>query len=210
MFLSRSSRSPAARGVAEVVLVLAVSLGFSACWVTSINPLYEKSTTGISQRDPEIVFEPSLVGSWVDVSDPCGTVTITSEDNEVYEVRSGSSGDKRCSESPTSLQARLLKLGTHYFMDISPMDDDVCAMCLPRHQVVLAEFDKTTLSLVPIDSDWLQRAVATKTVTLATLADNADTITASSRDLKAFCRKYAEDKEVFRADSNDAARLRRK
>lgn len=206
---SSHTRNPVRR-ILGAVLVLALSLGLSGCWVTSLNPLYEENTSEISQKDPDIVFEPSLIGSWVDTSDRCVTLTIASEDNEVYELRSRSTGEKGCNESPSNLQARLVKLDNHYFMDLSPMEDDVCPMCLPQHQIFLAQFDKAKLSLTPIDGDWLKKALATKTVTFATVAGHPETITSSSKDLKAFCRRYAEDKEVFRTDSSDGARLVRK
>ncbi|MGB8470373.1 MAG: hypothetical protein WCD71_09455, partial [Candidatus Sulfotelmatobacter sp.] len=67
-----------------------------------------------------------------------------------------------------------------------------------------------TLTIIPIDSDWLKKAIAAKTVTLATMPDDSDTLVASTKDLKAFCRKYAGDKEVFRPDSPDVSRLTRK
>ena len=83
----------------------------------------------------------------------------------------------------------LVKLDSHYFLDLSPVDADVCALCLARHEIYLAKFDKTTFSITPIDSDWLKKSLEAKTVTLATVAGDLDTITASSKDLKAFCRE---------------------
>ena len=94
-----------------------------------------------------------------------------------------------------------MKLDTYYFLDISPMSDDVCDMCLAKHNIFLAKFDKVTLSLTPIDSDWLKKSLAAKTVAVATLGDDSDTITASSKDLKAFCRTFAENKGVFKPES---------
>ena len=74
-------------------------------------------------------------------------------------------------------------------------------MCVAKHSVLLTRFDKATLSLSPVDSDWLKRSLTAKTVSLATLAGDTDTITASSKDLKAFCRKFAENTEVFKPES---------
>ena len=92
-----------------------------------------------------------------------------------------------------------MKLDAYYFLDVSPIADDVCDMCLAKHDIFLVKFDRTTLSLTPIDSDWLKKSVEAKTVTLATLAGDTDTITASSTELKAFCRKFAENTEVFKS-----------
>jgi hypothetical protein len=79
------------------------------------------------------------------------------------------------------------------------MEDDVCDMCLAKHDILLVKFDKTTLSFTPIDSDWLKTSLQAKTVTLATVAGDTDTITASSKELKAFCRRFAENTEVFKS-----------
>jgi hypothetical protein len=74
-------------------------------------------------------------------------------------------------------------------------------MCLAKHDIFLARFDKSTLSITPIDADWLKKSLAAKRVTLATLGDDPYTITASSRDLKAFCRRFAGNKNVFKPES---------
>jgi hypothetical protein len=97
----------------------------------------------------------------------------------------------------THTQARLVKLDNHYFFDISPINDDVCDMCRAVHNIFLVKWDKTTLSLTPIDSDWLKKSIAAKTLNIGTLSGDTDTITASSKDLKAFCRKFADDARVF-------------
>jgi len=51
------------------------------------------------------------------------------------------------------------------------------------------------------DSDWLGKSLAAKTVALATLPDDSDTLTASTPDLRVFCRNFAGNKAVFRPDS---------
>jgi hypothetical protein len=118
--------------------------------------------------------------------------------DETYDLQSKEQGEG-CSEDKIRLQARLVKLDTHYFLDVSPMDDAVCDMCLAKHNIFLAKFDKLMLSLTPIDSDWLKKSLEAKTVTLATAAGDTDTITASSRDLKAICREFADNTEAFKS-----------
>lgn len=201
-------RSSAIRRYVATVLALAGLLVLPGCWVTSINPLYEEDISG---KDPDVVFDQSLVGSWVEVGDKCpAPLTITAKDG-VYDLQSAGKGEGcRDSLSPSHFQARLVKLDAHYFLDISPTAEDVCDMCIARHNILLVEFDKTALTITPIDSDWLKKAIAAKTVTLATMPDDSDTLIASTRDMKAFCRKYAGNKEVFRPDSTDVDRLVRK
>jgi hypothetical protein len=191
------------------VLALTALLVLPGCWVTSINALYEDGF--LSSKDPDVVFDQSLIGSWSEIGDKCpAPLTITAKDG-VYDLQSTGKGEG-CSDSlsPSHYQARLVKLDAYYFLDISPIADDVCDMCIARHNIFLAKFDKATLSIIPIDSDWLKKAIAAKTVSLATMPDDSDTLVASSKDLKAFCRKYAGDKGVFRPDSTDADTFMRK
>ena len=192
--------------------MLAATLALSGCWVTSINPLYQETTIDNLRKDPDIAFEPSLIGSWVVTGDKCtAPMVIQSEDKEVYDFERKAEG-AGCTESDVSthMQGRLVKLDHYYFLDMYPLVADVCSMCLPKHDIFLTKFDKNSLSFVPIDSDWLKKAIAAKKVKLATLADDTDTITASSKDLKAFCRRYAEDKEAFKPDPNHGDTLTRK
>jgi hypothetical protein len=208
MSLSGIVRSGIVLKFTRIALVLAWLLVLSGCWVTSINPLYEDDS---SSKDPDVVSDQNLIGSWIEVGGKCtAPLTITAKDG-VYDLQSTGKGEG-CSDSvsPSHHQARLVKLDAYYFLDISPMAEDVCDMCIARHNILLAEFDKTTLTITPIDSDWLKKAIAAKTVTLATVPDNSDTLVASTKDLKTFCRKYAGDKEVFRPDSAEVDRLTRK
>jgi hypothetical protein len=75
-------------------------------------------------------------------------------------------------------------------------------MCLPIHWIFLARLDKDLLSLTPIDSDWLKKALEQGVVTLATMPGDTDTLVASPKDLKAFCRKYADNNQAFAPSPN--------
>jgi hypothetical protein len=185
-----------------IALALAALLVLPGCWVESINPLYEDGF--LSSKDPDVVFDQNLIGSWIVVGDNCeAPVTITAKD-DVYDLQSTErSEDEGCAESDklSHDQARLVKLDNYYFLDLSPMAEEVCARCLAKHDIYLAKFDKSTLSITPIDSDWLKKALTAKKITLATLGDDPDTITASSRELKTFCRRFAGNKMVFKPES---------
>ncbi len=190
--------------VAAPALALAAMLVLPGCWVTSINGLYDEGSIDDPHDDPDLAFDQSLVGSWTKVGDECTTpLTITSK-NGVYDLQSTGKGEG-CGDSdkPSRYQSRLVKLDTHYFLDVSPLPDNVCDMCLAQHNIFLVKLVKDTLALTPIDSDWLKKSLAAKTVTLATVAGDSDTITASSGELKAFCRRFAEDKAAFKPDSTE-------
>jgi hypothetical protein len=208
MSFSGIVRSRAILRYAAIALALAGLLVLPGCWVTSINPLYDED---FSSKDPDVVFDQSLIGSWIEVGDKCSSPTTITAKDGVYDLQSTGKGEG-CGDSvtPSHFQARLVKLDAYYFLDISPMTEDVCDMCIARHNILLAKLDKTTLSTTPLDSDWLKKAIAAKTVTLATMPDDSNTLIESTKDLKAFCRKYAGDKEVFKPDSKDASTLMRK
>jgi len=202
MYFSGLVRFRAVLKGAAVLLAFAGLLVLPGCWVESINPLYEEGTWDNPVEDHDVVYDPALIGSWIEVGDNCdATLTITAKDG-VYDLQSIDESEGCAASDKTShSQARLVKLDNYYFLDLSPMAEEVCARCLAKHDIYLAKFDKSTLSITPIDSDWLKKTLAAKKIALATLGDDTDTITASSRDLKAFCRKFAGNKRAFKPES---------
>jgi hypothetical protein len=187
---------------AAIALVLAALLVLPGCWVVSIHGLYEEPSIDSPRQDPDLVFDQSLTGSWSATEDKCTTLLTIASKDEVYDLQSTEQGEG-CSDAGKKdhRQGRLVKLDTYYFLDVSPLPDDVCEMCLAEHWIFLVRFDKDTLSFTAIDSDWLKKSLAAKKVALATLPDDSDTIIASSKDLKAFCRKFAGNKAVFKPES---------
>jgi hypothetical protein len=185
---------------ARIALALAGLLVLPGCWVSSINPLYDEGTIDHPHDDSDVVFDQSLIGSWTATEGKCTTLLAIAASDQGYDMQSADQGEG-CSENKAHRHAQLVKLGTHYFLDVEPMPAEVCDMCAGKHDILLTKFDKTMLSLTPIDSDWLKKSLAAKTVTLATVAGDTDTITASPKDLKAFFRKFAENKKAFKPES---------
>jgi hypothetical protein len=183
---------------AGIILVLAGLLVLPGCWVESINPLYEDSF--LSSKDTDVIVDQRLTGSWgAAVEEKCTVTLIVSAKDDVYDLESTQHGEGCDNQGKKSRQqARLVKLDTHIFLDVSPMPDDVCEECLAKHTIYQIKIDKDSFSLTPIDSDWFKNALEQKKVALATLADDSDTLTASTKDLKAFCRKYADDPAAFK------------
>jgi hypothetical protein len=201
MSLSAASCSSNIPRISGISLILAALFVLPGCWVTSINPLYEESTIfNLHPNDPDVILDQGLVGSWTTTEDKCPTLLTISAKDTTYDVHWVEQGDG-CSKDNYHRQARLVKLDTHYFLDVSPMDDAVCDLCAAKHVILLVKLEKATLSLTQIDSDWMKKSIEAKTVTLSTVAGDTDTITASSKDLKGFCRQFAENKEVFKPES---------
>jgi hypothetical protein len=189
-------------------LVIAGLLVLTGCDVMSIHPLYED----VSPKDPDIVLDKDLAGSWSMTDGKCTTtLTVTAKD-EIYDFRAVEEGGG-CSDigKETRQEARLVKLDGYYFLDVSPRPEDVCVACLALHWISLARFDKDTLSLTPIDSDGLNELLRAGTVHLKTLPEDPKLLiperpmmlTALSKDLKNFCRKFAGNKKVFKPESTE-------
>ncbi|HTS38217.1 MAG TPA: hypothetical protein VMH04_21265 [Candidatus Solibacter sp.] len=178
-------------------MALATLLALSGCWVTSLNGLDEG---GSFASDADRVFEPALLGSWILSGEDCeGAVQITAK-NGVYQWQMSGEGTG-CDDKPGKYdyyESRLFKLDNHYFLDQTARDSDVCEMCIAIHWIFLLQLEKDSFTLIPIDDEWLKAAVEQKSTSLPTMADNTDMITASPKELKAFCRKYADDREVFK------------
>jgi hypothetical protein len=188
------------RRVTGLLLSIAASLVPSGCWVESINPLYEEGTLERPREDADLAFDQKLTGIWRASDEKCTTILSITAQDQIYDMQSSEQGDE-CSEDKTHRQARLVKLAQHRFLDVSPTDDAVCDMCVAKHDIFLLKFDEYSLALTPMDSDWMQKAIAAKRVRLGTLPHDSDTLTASSSELKAFCRKYADNEAVFKPDS---------
>ncbi|MFZ0772645.1 MAG: hypothetical protein WCA49_21380 [Candidatus Sulfotelmatobacter sp.] len=190
MSISGLVRSGIVPRIVAIGFVLACLVLMSGCPVKSLNGLDEGG------NDPDIVLDARLVGTWPSVGEKCtSTLTITAHE-KVYswQVVDCESNKK------TSYEARLFKLDQHYFLDMTAPSEEVCDLCIGIHLIYSVQFEKDSVALAPLDYDWFKKAVQKKRVSLATLPDDPGTITSPPKDLKAFCRKYADNKEAFKPD----------
>ena len=190
------------------MLALAGLFVLPGCWVYSVEPLYEEN---LGHPDPDLTFDQTLVGSWLnmDTDNDCLWTLVVAAEQQVYELTMVPASNCKGEEKTTRYEGHLLKLDKHLLLDVAPNSADVCDLCLRRHTFFLISQENHTLALIPVNDDWLNAAIAQKKVTLAHLVDdrgmrevtNDVTLTASSRDLKAFVRRYANDKVAFKPDS---------
>ena len=171
-------------------LVLACLVLLSGCPEKSVNGLDEGS------NDPDMVYDARLVGRWPDVHEKCTSILTITAHEKVYrwQVVDCESNKK------TSYEARLFKLDQHYFLDMTAPQEEVCDLCVGIHLIYLVRFENDSVALAPLDYDWFKTALQKKRVKLTTLPDDPGTITSSAKHLKAFCRKYADNKEAFKPD----------
>ncbi len=176
----------------------AVAIGFVLTCLVLMSGCPEQSLNGLDEgsNDPDMVFDARLVGVWPIADGKCSsTLTITAHE-KVYTFQSVDCESKK----KTAYEGRLFKLDEHYFLDMATPSAEVCDLCIGIHLIYLVQFEKDSLALAPLDSDWFKTAVQKKGVDLTTLPDDPGTITSSAKELKAFCRKYADNKEAFRLD----------
>ena len=91
--------------IAGVVFVVAGLFVLPACWVESINPLYEESTIDhLVSEDHDVVFDQSLMGSWSVTDEKCTTLLTIASKGKDYDVQSTEQGGgmQRGQVPPTS------------------------------------------------------------------------------------------------------------
>jgi hypothetical protein len=205
--------------IAEIILALAGVLLLPACWVYSLNPLYDSIVT----RDPDLVFDQTLIGIWTHIDGSCQwTLTVGTSPN-AYQMTLAPGEGCSSDETTKSYDAHLVRLDTHRFLDVAARSDQVCDLCLPLHSIFLLQQESDSLALIPLDITWMTQALNSKRVVLPQLprqhstrpakvltASDAVYLTASSADLKKFVSKYANDKAAFRADSDAVVKFKRK
>src|SRR5271167_590239 len=67
--------------IAVTILVFAGLIGLAGCWVFSIYPLYEEN---LAKPDPDLIFDPTLVGSWLATDKDCQWVLTISDWKQVF------------------------------------------------------------------------------------------------------------------------------
>jgi hypothetical protein len=190
MSISGLAQSGFVRRIAAIGFVFACLILMSGCPVTSLNGLDE------GNNDPDMVFDARLLGAWSDVGEKCASIVTITAHEKVYSFQSVDCE----SNKKTSYEGHLFKLDEHYFLDMAAPSAEVCDLCIGIHLIYLVHFEKDSFALAPLDSDWFKAAVEKKSVDLAALPDDPSTITSPAKDLKAFCRKYADNKEAFKPD----------
>jgi len=204
--------------IASVVLAAAGLLALPGCWVYSTEPLYEEH---LPKPDPDLIFDQTLVGSWGQVQNDCPWILTILGNQQAFELTMAPGPECKTEDKATRYEGHLVNLDKHRFLDIAAQSDDVCDLCLPLHTFLLVSQENDNLVLVPIDLDWMTQALTAKKVVLdhlqrkessheVLIAHDAVVLTASSKELKEFARKYADDKAVFKSDSDATLKFRRR
>jgi hypothetical protein len=193
------------------ILILGSLLSLTGCWVYSVQPLYEENAT---PPDPDLTFDQSLLGSWIQTEKECAWNLTISGDRRSYELNMAPGPECKSEDKPSRYEGHLLKLGGMEVIDVTPESGDVCDLCLPLHSFLLVMLQNDTLTFVPIDHGWLVQAMKDNKVHMAELARRGPyepvVLTSSSKQLKQFVNRYVGDKSAFNSEAEHGLTYKRK
>lgn len=178
------------------VALLGVALAVMGCGTPSVHPIYSK--------DYPPVTEPGLVGTWKQ-SDADTTYTVTRA-GEGYRLLARDKKEGAGEVKEWAFTVRLVKIGDRAYADFyaeqkerEALDEKWGPLFVPTHLFAQWTLVGDALAVRFIDRDWLEKAMASKSVTLASTRLNKDTIliTAETAELQAFLKKYGGDTSAF-------------
>jgi hypothetical protein len=159
--------------------------------IPSLQPLFTDKTT---------VFDPALVGVWEQENAESTWAFARNESNTyslTYTDNKGKSGH---------FEARLVRLGDNYFLDLFPEDPKQIENAyykfhlLPVHTFLKASLDASTMQLAGMDPNWLKRQLdADPMIVRHATVNNMIVLTDSPEELQKFVRRHVEDKDAFSA-----------
>jgi hypothetical protein len=135
----------------------------TAPWYRSI--LYMKASL---QKIPTSFCKRAPFGTWFERNqERVTTVTIASDDHASVQ-------GKGCSGPGEKIrpQARLIKLGAYYFVDMLPRPDDVRDTSFVPHQIFLTTFAADMITLMPIDAEGVRALLSARKLKLSIVPED--------------------------------------
>ncbi len=183
-------------------LVAVVAALLTAC-VPSLNPLY---------TDADLTVDDALTGLWYD-SDGASWYFERSDGPSyrlTYSPKLAGVPLQERPGRPGHFVAHLVRLGNDLFLDLYPdsypdgpdLGNDLLAFHLvPAHTFSRIWIERDSLRLGMMDPDWLDAALDSGEIELAhKRGDEGILLTASTAELQAFARSFAEHPEAFGAE----------
>jgi hypothetical protein len=171
-----------------IILGCAAAAALSGCYVQSIQPYYTDAT---------VVFDSTLVGTWVSDEDDQYVFTLSDTTHGTYTLTS-EQGD-----APARFQAVLVELGGADFLDIypeAPQTENTIYVdhLLRMHDLLKLKMDADTLFVSGFDAEWLQNAIDKKRIRISNVPlDGAILLTGPTSELQTFVAKYAKTPAAF-------------
>jgi hypothetical protein len=184
----------------------AAILAAASC-VPSLQPLFE---------DEDLIFEPGLLGSWTGEDGPdrwtfergAGRLYRLTAAQSEFETGGGRDKPARIPGQAMAFVGRLGRLGGRLFLDLTPDEsgpppvrNELYNMhIVPAHTFWRVRIAGDELTLEPFSPDWLGGALKEGRLKIAHVRTGGRVIlTASTAELQAFIRTYADDADAFPA-----------
>lgn len=182
-----------------ILLTVAGIQVLSSCTIFSLHPLYEAG---------DLIEEPELIGQWQETSDGKEYISFEKFKDKKYLFKYLEKKPDKNSDTEVdsvSFEAGLLKVGTHYFLDLYPWYEDgrdeswyLFRNFIPTHAFLKIEWEGQHMILYLFDYDQMTKLFEQNRIRIKhEMVGDFIVITASTRDLQRFIRKYADDPEAF-------------
>ena len=164
------------------VALLGIALLLMGCPARSLFPLFVQQ---------ELVFNPDLLGTWVD------------SDKEEYTFLKSGGGDydvlvRDKDGSVQLLSAKLGQLGGSWFLDSSPGGKNNDYHLLPVHVITRIWLRGDTLKTASLEGNYLKDAIAAGKLTIPHALDGNDILlTASTKELQQLVLRLADVDAAF-------------
>ena len=145
-----------------------------------------------------VIFDPAVVGAWMDDMDGKETYLIVPDGDKAYEVVYTSKGDPAL-----KFQGSLVDVNGIRILDLQsrPTIDD---FSIPGHFFAHVRVEGDSLYVAFMESRWIREQVKRERLGMDLSSDRV-VLTASSEELGSFVARHAGDPEAF----NEEGKLRR-
>ena len=183
--------------ITKIWIAFALAVLIAGC-VRSLHPLF---------TEKDLIFEPTLVGTWVD-GDGKDTWTFQKSKDKSYTLihfqhEHGKFMEGKETGDTARFEVKLGRLGNFFFLDIYPEEptikNDLYKIHLiPAHTFSRMWLEGDELRLSMLDNDWLKKMIAEGKVQITHEKIDGDVIlTAPTEELQKLVLKYAEDTKAF-------------
>jgi hypothetical protein len=186
-------------------------LALAGCVVQSLHPFYTPTSV---TKPTELAGDWYPIESTADTNRPVRAWPLTASDAKQFEWVT------YVENSPGKLKVTFFHVGTNLFADFLAGDFDGAEKCLngywlihvyPVHSVARVETNNHQLTIIPLNEDWLRKAIHSNTVSLAHLQpEGAEDLlyTATPGNWMKFLGRYGTDTNAF--PIQDAYKFRRR
>ncbi|MCB0571020.1 MAG: hypothetical protein KDC66_14700 [Phaeodactylibacter sp.] len=170
-----------------IIIAAFTALLLQSC-IPSIYPLYSDDTQ---------VFRKEALGAW---KGDDWLWTFEQSEGPVYQLNFSDEDEQ------ATFEVHLVKLGDYFFFDfysLTPKYDEqdaaIIAPWIRTHSFAKVEFSGKQMTVYFFDTNWLSQLIKQRKIRIKheTTTDGNIVLTAPTRDLQEFVKKYAGEKEAF-------------